>query len=114
AMASTLAALVDGWAAGFILALRAQARNAALPTSAGAQQDIFKYFTAELHAAADDRLQAFLLRTAVLPVIPPSLAQRLTGFGDAAALLEDLHRNHFFTERRSRPADEPLYEYHPL
>lgn len=112
--AAALVAQVDGWAAGFILGLRAWARKPALSSAASAQENIFDYFTSEFLAAADVRLQAFLLRTAVFPVILPSLAHRLTGFSDSAALLADLHRSHFFTERRSSVSDEAQYEYHSL
>lgn len=110
-----LLAQVDGWAAGFTLLLRAQARKVATANAAvGAQDAIFDYFTGEILAAAGGRLREFLLRTSVLPVVSASLAQQLTGFDEAGALLADLHRNHFFTERRSHVRDEALYEYHPL
>ena len=112
---SALLAQVDGWAAGFIMMLRAHARTVETHDAfIDGQHAIFNYFAAEILAAGGGRLRDFLLRTAVLPIVSPSLAKRLTGFSESAALLADLHFGHFFTERRSRVRDEPLYEYHPL
>ena len=111
-----LLARVDGWTAGFVLLLRAQTTAVAASdiVAAGSQRALFDYFTREILAAADSRLREFLLHTAVLPMVAPSLAARLTGLDNPSAILEELHRNHFFTERRSQRRDERLYEYHPL
>ncbi len=107
-----LLAKVDGWAAGFVVGLRAEV--GAPDASAASQRAIFDYFTREILAAADPRNREFLVRTAVLPVFSSELAERLTGLESSATILEDLHRSHFFTERRSKSGEEPSYEYHPL
>lgn len=115
ASVQVLLARVDGWAAGFVLLLRARANAVGTSDrSVDAQGAIFAYFASEILASADGRIRQLLLRTAMLPTVSPSLAERLTGFAESGALLADLHRNHFFTERRSRVGDEPTYEYHPL
>jgi ATP/maltotriose-dependent transcriptional regulator MalT/DNA-binding SARP family transcriptional activator len=103
-----------GWTAGLILMLRAGRHPGGHDAPKGSQQSLFDYFTALILAHAGARLQDFLLRTSVLTSIAPSLAAELAGEAEAGRLLADLHARHFFTERRSQPGEEPVYEYHPL
>jgi ATP/maltotriose-dependent transcriptional regulator MalT/DNA-binding SARP family transcriptional activator len=113
---ATVPALLDltqGWTAGLVLMLRAQADNLVPRTAPyDTQHGIFDYFAGEILAATDDPTRDFLVRTAVLPAVPAALAAQLTGFPGAAELLAELHRNHFFTERRV--GLHATYDYHPL
>lgn len=111
----------QGWAAGLILMLRADAggdrtsgRSGPFHESAAAHRAVFDYFTALILSHAGERLKSFLLRTSVLPILLPSQATRLTGEAHAAEFLAELHARHFFTERRTRFGEDPAYEYHPL
>ena len=58
------------------------------------------------------QVREFLMLTALLPDFTAETAQRLTGYSGAPELLNDLVRQHHFTERRSEAAD--TYKYHPL
>jgi ATP/maltotriose-dependent transcriptional regulator MalT/DNA-binding SARP family transcriptional activator len=106
---------VRGWAAGLVLTLRArrQGVSASLPRE-NAQQAVFDYFATEVIAAVEPEQRDFLLQAAVLPNIDPAVAAELTSYPHAAAFLEELHRNHFFTERHATSAGTPTYEFHPL
>jgi LuxR family transcriptional regulator, maltose regulon positive regulatory protein len=104
-----------GWAAGFVLMLRARANGVAPAFDPQSAQDgIFDYFAGEVlvRAAADTR--DFLLRACFLPVLAPALAAAVTGNPRAGDLLEELHRSHFFTERRRSESGQFVYEFHPL
>ena len=59
------------------------------------------YFDAELFSKMDGEMQTFLLKTSFLQPIDPQAAAELTDNEKAAAVLADLSRNNFFTERRS-------------
>lgn len=103
--------LARGWAAGVVLLARAPLPTLRPPRGASTQP-VFDYFATEVFAPAPARARDFLLRTAFLPRMTPTLARRIAAAPDAAALLEGLHRAHLFTSRRD--GDEDLYEYHPL
>lgn len=108
--AAALGELARGWAAGVVLLARAPAGKRAprdIPPDA-----VLDYFANEVFARAPSRTRDFLLCSAYLPRMTPSLACTVTGEPGAADLLEMLHRTHLFTERRDDPA--PVYEYHPL
>ena len=115
--AETLAALyssTQGWAAGLVLMLE-QVKLGALgeaPDPATSQL-VFDYLAGEILQKTDSATQDFLLRTACLPQMTPSMARELTGEERAAAILDGLHRNNYFVAlREARP--EPLYQYHPM
>jgi ATP/maltotriose-dependent transcriptional regulator MalT/two-component SAPR family response regulator len=111
----------DGWAAGLVLMTGAMESGA---TSSARQEipypnlltldtsAIFDYFAGELFQKTDREIQDFLLKTSFLPSITAGAAERLTGAGDAGAILSSLNRNHYFTNRLA--GDEPVYQYHPL
>ena len=73
---------------------------------------IFDYFTGEIFDKTDEKSQRFLLKTAFLPKMTASMAEKLTGFESAHRILSQLNRNHCFTERRFQSS--PAFEYHPL
>jgi LuxR family transcriptional regulator, maltose regulon positive regulatory protein len=114
----TVPALLDaarGWAAGFVLMLRARAHGVAAGFDPQiAQSAVFDYFAGEILARAAAPTRDFLLRACFLPVLAPTLAAQLTGNAGAGDLLEELHRSHFFTERRRSDTGQFTYEFHPL
>jgi DNA-binding SARP family transcriptional activator len=103
--------LARGWAAGVVLLARAPARVSRPPCEASTQA-VFDYFATEVFRGVPARTREFLLRTAFLPRMTPELAGRVADRPEAAALLEELHHMHLFTDRRD--GGEPTYEYHPL
>ena len=109
-----LYASTQGWAAGLVLMLE----HVKLGTLGDApdlatSQLVFDYLAGEIFQKTDSATQGFLLRTACLPQMTPSMARELTGDERAASLLDGLHRNNYFVAlREARP--EPLYQYHPM
>lgn len=105
----------DGWAAGVILLLeRLRARGAeAFLRPAGPEQAVFDYFASEVFARADETTQHVLLRTALVPTVTASIAEKLSGYAAAGRILDDLHREHYFTSKQEH-GDESVYQYHPL
>ena len=104
-----------GWAAGLILLAKLIKREAFDPqllNTVGSEQ-VFDYFANELFdKRANEVTRDFLLKTAILPKITPSVAERLTGNRDAGQILSELNRRNYFTEKRLGP--ELSYQYHPL
>ena len=112
---SAVLGIVRGWAAGLVLTLRAKAQGIAPALGAGdARHPLFEYFAGEIFAAAGAETRGFLMHAALLPVMSPHLVERLTGRAGAGQVLEDLHRGHFFTERRISAGGDSSYEFHPL
>jgi DNA-binding NtrC family response regulator len=106
---------VDGWAAGLILILE-HARDRGLTSfvgPSGSQASIFEYFAHEVLSRADVDTRDVLIRTALVPSVTASLAVALTGQRAAEAILEQLHRQQYFTSKQPH-AREPIYHYHPL
>jgi len=104
-----------GWAAGFVLMLSARAQGVAPAFDAQTALDgVFDYFAGEILVRAEPDIRDFLLRACFLPVLSPPLVAELTGNPRAGELLEELHRNHFFTERRRSESGQFTYEFHPL
>jgi DNA-binding SARP family transcriptional activator len=103
--------LARGWAAGVVLLARAPTPVSRPPCDAPTQA-VFDYFATEVFGGVPARTRDFLVRTAFLPRMTPKLTHRVAAEPEAAALLEELHRTHLFTDRRD--GGEPTYEYHPL
>jgi len=104
----------QGWAAGLILmAETAKAAGGALsaPRDLG-RQEVFDYFAGEILDKTDGETREFLLKTAFLPKIAVSVAERLTDSTRADQILSGLNRNHYFTERHA--SGTAVYQYHPL
>lgn len=117
-----LHARTDGWAAGLRLAIEALGKKpragkgprdiqATVATHTW-REDAFAYFAGEVMSRIDASLHDFLLLTAFPPFVTPALAAALSGQERAGAILNDLSRRNFFTERY--PGSEPIYYYHPL
>src|SRR5262245_2024767 len=105
---------VDGWGAGLVLRLeqlRQEPRTSTGPAEPSSDL-LFDYLAAEIFKKADAARQDVLLQTAFLPRITPSMAASLTGQSTAGAILADLHRENYFTNKQA--GREPTYEFHPL
>ena len=73
---------------------------------------LFDYFAEEIFKKTDPVTQDVLLQTAFMPRVTASLAEKLTGQPDAGAVLVNLHKQNYFTNKLA--GSEPTYEYHPL
>ncbi len=103
-----------GWPAGLILIAKSFETSDTLPLLSDnfTPEKIFEYFAIELFDKMNKNYREFLLKTAFLPGMTTSMANALTGKGDANRILLSLRRNHLFTEKFSTPTR--FYQYHPL
>ena len=74
--------------------------------------EIVDYFGSEIFRRLDGERRDFLLRTAFLPRMTPSMAEKLTGAERAGPILSEMNRQNQFTKKY--PQREPVYEYHDL
>ncbi|HVO88980.1 MAG TPA: BTAD domain-containing putative transcriptional regulator [Casimicrobiaceae bacterium] len=104
----------NGWAAGLVLMLDRLARTGAVNRIAQSQtmDAVFNYFADQFYDQAPAEVQRVLTATAFLPAMTVGMAEALSGEANAASVLEQLHRRHLFTERKS--GDDLRYEYHAL
>ncbi|MBU1053063.1 MAG: hypothetical protein KKC46_04435 [Proteobacteria bacterium] len=104
---------IEGWAAGLVLLMEnnAYAATTLKPPQKLLRKDVFSYFAREVFDRLDEKMQGFLLKTALLPAMPAKIAERLAGKG-AEDMLETLRGSHFFTELNLTP--KPVYRYHSL
>lgn len=106
---------VDGWAAGLILMCRAWQQNPALTPlweDERSHELIFDYFASELFERLDPEKQAFLLQSALLPMMPTSQVRQLTRHPHTERILQDLYARNCFLTRNTGQA--LVYKYHPL
>jgi len=103
----------QGWVAGLVLMLEQGSPIASMVTMERPdRQVLFDYFATEIFERTEQRVQEFLLKTAVLPAITLNMATALTEMADPQRILEDLTRRNYFTYRQS--GSKPGYDYHPL
>jgi LuxR family transcriptional regulator, maltose regulon positive regulatory protein len=104
----------EGWAAGIVLMLMRASPNIGKtePTEGMDYAAVFDYFAAEIFDKTEKEVQGFLLKTAFLPILSVSLAEKLAGVGHAGRILATLNRQNYFTERLSGAGER--YKYHPL
>lgn len=103
-----------GWAAGIVL-ITERLKKGELDLrryELVAMDTIFDYFNSEILKGLDEDTQRFLMKTAIMPVMTPKMAEDLTGVNNAGWILSHLNRNNCLTERH--PLDEQVYQYHPL
>lgn len=103
-----------GWVAGLVLLL-GTTEDASIDLDSLASQDndnLYKYFANEIFGNADDTLRQFLMKSALLPNMTAIMAKTLTGIDDAGERLNNLNKQHSFTEKRAGSATS--YQYHPL
>ena len=104
----------DGWVVSLRLsALAASRRPGTLSDDSGPdeEQAIADYLWQEVFAGEEPDLVELLLRTSVVQRMSPSLAERLTGRTDSAALLSDAEDRGLFV---SRVGASGWYEVHAL
>ncbi len=104
----------DGWAAGLVLLLEKADPGSSeiLRLNRHTPREIFDYFAGEILENLEERMQAFLLKTAYLPRMTARMAERLTGQRGAGQILSYMNRHNYFTEMH--PDVESVYEFHPL
>jgi LuxR family transcriptional regulator, maltose regulon positive regulatory protein len=104
----------DGWAGGLVLLLGRTDRGSVASREIGREvpADIIDYFGSEVFRRLDEERRSFLLRTAFLPRMTASMAERLTGDGRAGSILSEMNRLNQFTKKYLQR--EPVYEYHDL
>lgn len=110
----TLHARANGWVAGVVLLAEHVRHTSALEhgDQAESMETLFAYFAGEVFSQVSVEVRQFLLRTAFLPQITVTMAEALTGNPDAAAILDDLFRRNWFTNRRF--GAQTSYQYHGL
>jgi DNA-binding SARP family transcriptional activator len=74
--------------------------------------EIIDYFGSEIFRRLDEERRAFLLKTAFLPRMTASMAEKLTGVERAGPILSEMNRHNQFTKKYLQR--EPVYEYHDL
>jgi len=115
---SQLTSLAEGWAAPLWLAANARGRFAA--TLDDVWEALFAYLRQEVLTALPVALGDFLLRTAVLNRLTPTVCRSLLSDGEhdgrAAARLPEVRRRNLFLRRAASggPHGEPEYAFHPL
>ncbi len=104
----------EGWAAGLVLLTEGLKAGGSEPLSTKARipEEVFHYFAAEVLNETDWEKQVFLLKTAFLSRMTPSMAEALTGLSEARRILSDLNQKNYFTQRHE--AQTTFYQYHPL
>jgi len=113
-LAKDLFEQTDGWAAGLVLLLERTDREHVKPRTIGNQMpsEIIDYIGSEIFRRLDEERQTFLLQTAFLPRMTASMAERLTGVGQAGRILSEMNRQNQFTKKYLQR--KPVYEYHDL
>lgn len=111
---ATLHSRANGWAVGVVLMADHLRRTGSLDYLDASEpvETVFAYFGAEIFQRASFEMRLFLVRTAFLPQITVAMAEALSGNAEAAALLDRLYRQHWFTDRRS--GAQVSYQYHAL
>lgn len=114
---AALAALqrrAGGWAAGLVLLLEHARTAGEAPGNPGGvgQDEVFRYFAAEVLDAEPDTIQALLLAAAFVPDPAARMAAEVSGLPDAGDRLARLARRNLFVERM--PGPEPTFRFHPL
>lgn len=105
---------MQGWVAGLILVLgqvKLGEKSAALARDRQPEV-VFEYLARQSLDGFPTEIHTFLLKTALLPVMTATMAERLTGLATAGDLLTKLYRARYFTERRIEA--QVWYQYHPL
>ena len=109
----------EGWVAGLRLAVAELDRGVdphhLAASFGGTTPTVSELLVAEVLEQLPEDVRAFLVATGGARELTPSLAERLTGRGDAGALLEELHRRNALVQRLETARDaEPAYRYHDL
>jgi ATP/maltotriose-dependent transcriptional regulator MalT/DNA-binding SARP family transcriptional activator len=107
--------IARGWSAGLVLLLRATEEGVFAPRpGAQAPQTLSDYFAGEILARLGDSEREVLLKLSIPTRVTLRLAAELTSDVSAPALVTELNRRRFFTDRVSPPGEPPEFEFHPL
>jgi DNA-binding SARP family transcriptional activator len=102
-----------GWAAGIALWLLKNGTGVGgFYPEAETPPRVFAYFAAEILGHAPGETREFLLQTAFLSEMTGESAAAICGKPQSAGILETLHRQNFFLDRRD--GAPPRYQFHPL
>jgi LuxR family transcriptional regulator, maltose regulon positive regulatory protein len=104
----------EGWAAGLVLLTEETLTRGLDPLASLARvpEEVFHYFAGEIFNRTNRETQDFLVKSAFLLRMTPSMAEALTGHSQAKRILSDLSRKNYFTQRHeARPT---FFQYHPL
>jgi len=105
--------MTQGWAAGLVLMLdQIQDKTLSENSSLNDNQVIFDYFASQVFSAAEPDLQEFLLKTSLLPIMTPELAQHTCRVTHANKIFNRLIRDNFFIIKHATV--KSAYQYHPL
>jgi LuxR family maltose regulon positive regulatory protein len=98
-----LHARTEGWPVGLRLlassldrATSAEGRRQFIHHLAKTDRNVFDFLTEEVFSRQEEATRAFLLETAILPELTPSLCQAVTGRPDAGTVLEELYRRNLY------------------
>jgi ATP/maltotriose-dependent transcriptional regulator MalT/DNA-binding SARP family transcriptional activator len=114
--AARLAARTEGWAMALQLIRQSLAKPAdsadqlALDHDSRALHTLFEYLAAEVLSVQPPQVQRFLLSTAIVRTLDPTLCDQLLEQTDSAALLDRLHGAELFLQR----VEPQQYRYHQL
>ncbi|UCF30746.1 MAG: hypothetical protein JSV26_11990 [bacterium] len=105
---------VDGWIAGLLVLGEFIKMNRISPGASlfPLTNELFDFFSSQILDRQEPEVREFLLKTSLMPVMNPRMAEDLTGIGRPRRILEYLHKNHLFLDRYSE--DPPLFLYHNL
>lgn len=105
---------MQGWIAGLVLLLEWTKVETVEPEALGefVPETIFDYFAGELFEKTKPEVQAFLLRSALLPKMSEEMTRAFTSNDCAADILARLNRKNFFITRHTNA--RRIYQYHPL
>jgi LuxR family maltose regulon positive regulatory protein len=113
---SALCERTEGWAAGLRLAaLSLQSSDdvdGLIATFAGDERSVADYLVEEVLQRQPDEIRDFMLRTSVVDVLSPELADALTRRSDGARILEALERSNAFVSRVG--VRGTWYRYHTM
>ncbi len=114
----------EGWPAGLCLLAGplgrlGHDRSQFMAALSHTERYAFEFLAEEVLRDLEPDLRLFLMQTAILPEMTPSLCQAVTGRQDAADLLEALYRQNLTiaalsTSNENGGADEPVYRHHAL
>ncbi len=102
----------QGWAAGLILMSEGGARTDGAKSPPRSRESLFAYFATQVVEKLPSPWQRFLLLTSLLPKITAAAGNSLAGVRDGATILDSLHRQHLFVDRREERG--AVYQYHAL
>lgn len=112
-LAQALHESTRGWVAGLILLLE-HARRSGDDESwlISVPLQIHDYFAETIFDRMDEETRDFLLKSAFLSFMTVEMAAQVSGCNHAERILERLHRDNFFTEKRQ--SGTTIYLYHAL